>query len=327
MRSRPYGDGWNQAWAIAISVSTALTIIALLLVAKDAFGVEPSPAAVVQDVPPSPDEGDEVQPDDTDPEPIPTPDELPLASGTTLWCVDGLLNEEHVNGVTLADKDSRPRMTAFGFVAVNYSLLAGESHTVKVKAETEARERLEVTPFADGYRVDASGKVWVDIEVRYSRQIMADGAPLEVITRIESEELNFVIEDTSGPDPPNPDDETEPDEGGGESPFAESGLRVLIVYERDDLPRLDQEQAAVIFSGPLRRFLNEACTKKEGQPEYRILDKDAEPAGSGSQTWIGALARPRDALPWILIGDGTRGFEGPLPASVEDTIELVKGYQ
>jgi len=42
--------------------------------------------------------------------------------------------------------------------------------------------------------------------------------------------------------------------------------------------------------------------------------------------WEQAMARPRTALPWILISDGVRGYEGPLPATITETLVLLRKF-
>ncbi len=49
-------------------------------------------------------------------------------------------------------------------------------------------------------------------------------------------------------------------------------------------------------------------------------------ASQESQLWQDALKRKRGALPWLVISNGKSGFEGPLPATVDETLTLLKKY-
>lgn len=246
------------------------------------------------------------------------------ARGLTKFEVHGLDAPELIGGVVVAGKDSKPSLKPFGFVEVTAGEVAAE---IKVKAETEHRQPLEVKPFGDGWRIDGKGKVWVDVVALYKQTVTIDGQQIEFIRSFEQQEFQFVIESTSGPDPPGPGPNPDPDPEPGDSPFAEAGLRVLIVYERDDLGQIPEQQVAILFSTEMREWLNEHCAKNDGQAEYRILDKDTEQAGTGDNKWIDAMQRERGDLPWLIAGNGTRGYEGPLPASVAKTVELLEGLQ
>jgi hypothetical protein len=59
--------------------------------------------------------------------------------------------------------------------------------------------------------------------------------------------------------------------------------------------------------------------------EYRIYDADISMSGE-SKLWQDVMKRPRSSIPWIVISNGTTGFEGPLPNSVEDAIALINKY-
>ena len=125
---------------------------------------------------------------------------------------------------------------------------------------------------------------------------------------------------TPEPDPPKPPDPT-PDEA---PPIALPGLRVLIVYEQDDVNKYSAATQAILYGASMRAYLESICVKNvAGMPEYRVFDKDVV-AEQG--TWKTALTRPRKSVPWIIISNGKKGFEGPLPESESETKTLIARF-
>lgn len=110
------------------------------------------------------------------------------------------------------------------------------------------------------------------------------------------------------------------------SPFPMEGFRVLIVYE-GDLTKVTHTPAQqnIMFGQKLRDFLNEKCVKVNNTTEARMYAADTD-VSKDSDTWRNAMARPRTSLPWIIVGNGKSGFEGPLPATLEETLTLLKKY-
>lgn len=132
-------------------------------------------------------------------------------------------------------------------------------------------------------------------------------------------DLDPVPGPTPAPKPPPP--------GPTAPPIAGEGNRVLIVYETGD--RLPAKQAAILTSGILRDYLDAECAKDSANPTgaYRIWDQNVDLSHpSVSPSWKAAMARPRASLPWIVISNGKSGYEGPLPESVEATLELLKKH-
>lgn len=126
--------------------------------------------------------------------------------------------------------------------------------------------------------------------------------------------------DPTPPKPPKPD--PLPDDT---APIKEPGLRVLIVYESKDLPKMPASQQAVLFDKDVREFLGQSCVKAANVPEWRIVDQNVQVYGE-QQVWKDALARPRKSLPWVLISNGKSGYEGELPKTKAEFIELVRRY-
>ena len=120
------------------------------------------------------------------------------------------------------------------------------------------------------------------------------------------------------PDPPTPVDP---------SPFVGDGLRVLITYETQDVGNLKPGHQAAIFGKQVRELLDQKCVMgPDGKThEWRIWDKDVA-VGDESDIWKAAAKRDKKSIPWIAIGNGKSGFEGPLPDRVEDTIALINKF-
>ena len=148
------------------------------------------------------------------------------------------------------------------------------------------------------------------------------------------EEADVLVELDGVPDPPDPVDPPEPDpepepepdpDDPDAPPIPLSGFRVLMIYETADLPMLPESQRQVLYSGQVRQFLGEHCVDEDSRPAYRILDDDSQFVDSDS-SWASAMKRPRNSLPWLIVSNGKTGYEGPLPGSVGETLQLLQKY-
>jgi hypothetical protein len=124
---------------------------------------------------------------------------------------------------------------------------------------------------------------------------------------------------TPGPTPPAPPVPPAP-------PIPGEGLRVLVVYETAELSKLPPGQVNALYSSDVRAYLNAKCSQGTGGARnWRVWDKDID--ATNDEAWTReALKRPRQSLPWVVITNGTGGFEGPLPGSVDDTLALLKKF-
>jgi hypothetical protein len=120
-------------------------------------------------------------------------------------------------------------------------------------------------------------------------------------------------------DPPNP------------PPITEAGFRVLIVEETAERGKLPKDQLTILTSTEVRAYLNSHCVKgADGKtPEFRIFDKDTD-VSHESQIWQKAMAAakttPGFVTPWLIVSDGKKGSDGPLPANVADMLAELKKY-
>jgi hypothetical protein len=107
------------------------------------------------------------------------------------------------------------------------------------------------------------------------------------------------------------------------SPTTEQGLRVMIiedVTQRHELPTSQIEQLTSEAEGSLIEWL------KANAVEWRITDQAADMSldSRGAQE---LFARPRDAVPWLVAGNGRRGVEGRLPLGKDETLAKLKGIK
>lgn len=121
------------------------------------------------------------------------------------------------------------------------------------------------------------------------------------------------------PFPPSPPPAPAPNPG-------PSKLMVLVVTP-NDVSKVPAAQNAIFSSGIVRDYLSTHClTGTDGKtPEYRVWNENVQIVGE-SDLWKTAMGRTRKSLPWIIVNYGAGLFEGPLPATVDDTLTLLKKY-
>lgn len=119
---------------------------------------------------------------------------------------------------------------------------------------------------------------------------------------------------TPGPTPPDPPP-SDP------SPFPDPGFRVLIVYDPANTTRPAAE-LSVITGKTVRDYLDRKCVDSGAGGKIWPTTTDVSAA---PKVWADAfrLANGKD---WIVIGDGKRGYSGPLPKSPAEALALLKKY-
>lgn len=103
-------------------------------------------------------------------------------------------------------------------------------------------------------------------------------------------------------------------------PIPVTGLHVLIIEEMDQRASLPASQVSIFTSTKLRDWF------KANNVQWRQFDDDAD-LSQVDQKWKDAMARPRTSTPWVVASNGQSGYEGPLPASVDATIQLLEKYR
>jgi hypothetical protein len=105
------------------------------------------------------------------------------------------------------------------------------------------------------------------------------------------------------PDPPSP------------APIPVAGFRMLVVYDSTNgKPNLTPKQLDELHGAELAEYMNAKAVKVNGTPEWRVWDKETR-LTNASELWRQAMGRTRTKHPWVIISDGTRGYEGPYPDS------------
>jgi len=223
----------------------------------------------------------------------------------------GFDNPTVANGIVYSGPRSKPVLASTqSLIVVEY---AGYDFLTMYAEKIPTLERITLEQVSGGYwfpSTTAAGKY----------RVLAIATAPSKAPAIES-----VVVDVAGVEPsPEPGPTPEPPTP-SDVPIPGVGLRVLIVYEQDDQAKYSPDTVKQLYSLTLRKFLNEACVKNAGGfPEYRVLDEEVE---GESSIWLTAIKRKRDSLPWIIISNGTAGFEGPLPAKEADTRSLIERYK
>ena len=147
-----------------------------------------------------------------------------------------------------------------------------------------------------------------------------DGEPVP-LTQLKVETLKGP-QPPPGPTPPGPT----PD---GTSPFPEAGFRVLFTYDSANTTR-PAAQNSVLYGKSVRDYLKAKCVAEPGGTgdgkAYRIYPANAD-VSQAPKTWADAhrlaVGKGKD---WVLIGDGSKGYSGPLPATEADMLALLKRF-
>lgn len=142
----------------------------------------------------------------------------------------------------------------------------------------------------------------------------------------EDEIIRKLIDVNLGPRPP-PVPPIPPVPEPSPAPIQADGLHVLIVYETAELSKLAKEQELILYSQTVRDYLNAKCPAVGATKEWRFWDKDVTTAAE-SKLWQDAMKRERKSVPWIIVSNPQKGggFEGALPATVDETMTLLKKF-
>lgn len=146
--------------------------------------------------------------------------------------------------------------------------------------------------------------------------------------KVVSDEQEITIGVGPAPDPdPQPEPQPEPPQPEPKSPIDWPGLAVLIVYESGDVGTMPRSQFSSIAGRELRDKLSMLSSRNEQrQPMWRIHDQHAD-VSNEQAAFRDAMARPRGSVPWIVIGNGKTGYEGPLPIDTPSIVALIEKYK
>lgn len=185
---------------------------------------------------------------------------------------------------------------------------------------------VQAADLGDSLRVTDAQKGRVTISVKMiSAKLDKDGRFIGFATQFGS--VTFAVGDVppQPPIPPDPKPPVPPEPPPSPAPIPLAGYRVLFVEETAERGKLTVGQFRAMFGKASRDWLDANTVKENGQPGYRIYDKD-QPTAGDLKHWQDAMKRPRSAVPWIVISNGQSGFEGPLPGTIEEIDALLKKY-
>lgn len=109
-------------------------------------------------------------------------------------------------------------------------------------------------------------------------------------------------------------------------PKVAANFRLLIVEETGERSSLTAKQREIFSSPQVRQYLNSTCVQVANQPEWRIWDKDTNVDGFDTPLCNMLRQERGPELPWLILSNDESSFSGPLPANVEQFLELVKKY-
>lgn len=127
--------------------------------------------------------------------------------------------------------------------------------------------------------------------------------------------------------PPEPPKPPVPPTPTVEPILGKGGMRVMIIHEASKT--LGIKQHSVLYGKQVRDYLNAKTTPTTDGTKrgYIITDKDNDFTADAAKVWAAALARPRQSVPWVIVSSSKGNFEGPLPADIPATLELLKKYE
>lgn len=135
------------------------------------------------------------------------------------------------------------------------------------------------------------------------------------------------VEVVIGAPSPDPAPDPTPDPTPDPAPIPEAGFRVLIIEDIKQRVKLPAVQLEILFDKKIRDYLESKCVAdSDGKTKAWRIWPDSVDATRQSKSWQDAMKRKRDSLPWIIISDGKKGYEGPLPKDVDATLDLLKKY-
>lgn len=160
-----------------------------------------------------------------------------------------------------------------------------------------------------------------------------DEVPLEITPDVQR--VSLVVELTGGapvppgpgptppgPTPPVPPGPTPPSPDPNPMPGV-TGLHMLVVYESGDVSKYPAAQVNSWQSQAVFDYLK----AKNALANWRVWDRDVPNLNRAEPKWQAAMARARGKqLPWVIVSNGTTGYEGPAPADTAGLLALLKKY-
>lgn len=148
-------------------------------------------------------------------------------------------------------------------------------------------------------------------------ELAADGKTIKKTVTKDTGEIDVTV-GSIAPVPPDPKPP-----GPTPDPTPQGELRVLIVYESEELPKLADAQRAIIYSMKVRKALDAVCADDGARKAYRMFDKDIDASGD-TKGWADLMKKSRPSLPYVYFTrGGVVSYEGALPADVTSFLALL----
>jgi hypothetical protein len=146
--------------------------------------------------------------------------------------------------------------------------------------------------------------------------------------KIERASFTFTVSGKApvppGPNPPGPDP---PGPKPTPAPIQRPGLHVLILYDAEDT-QLPKGQRNILEGKQVRDWLEANTVQDPDIPSWKTywIAPHKTDVLKMPKVWQDAFNRPHASIPWVIISNGTTGFEGPLPNSPAEFIALAQKY-
>lgn len=109
------------------------------------------------------------------------------------------------------------------------------------------------------------------------------------------------------------------------TPITPTKLQVVIIEDPAQRATIPAEKIIIMDGAEIRDYCKTHCSVTGTTPDRRVLSLRQDV--SNQPQWIkDACAEPRTSTPWIVILTPTQKISGPLPATVADTMTLLRKY-
>ena len=227
-------------------------------------------------------------------------------SVSTATALTGVKSPRIVGDLVLIDPASIVSTANVGIIDVKT-----EAAIVEVNVEDSQRNQIATQKLDDAWLIAEQGKFWITVTaVDFDKKIYSH--------------KQIVVTIGEAPPPPTPPEPQPPNPS--DAAINAPGLHVLMIAESGDT-QTPPGKLAVLNSAKIRQWCNENCAKDNASVGFRLYDPD-QPASLDYQHWQDAMKLPRTELPWLIISNpGVGGYQGPLPDSVDETLQLLEKYK
>jgi hypothetical protein len=194
-------------------------------------------------------------------------------------------------------------------------------------------------PFLDTEQAESKLFIWGKANKTYS--VDAVVIPLKTIT-VDNQTFDVIAGNIArynkfikiiGSIDPDPDPDPEPPDP-TDVPFLAPGYAVLIITEKSEMGLLPVEQQAIFTSQRILDKLSQLCIKlNDGYLAFRIWDDDytqehlVNTPDTIKVAYADVVKQANGRLPWIAISNINKGFSGPLPKTINQTLNLLEEYK